>query len=106
MLGTIFRSIRDFLRSNFIAGMFIAVPFAITVVFLVWVWGKIDIPLRQIFDVAVTPDGMPWTDAGSAIEHSEYRRLLIPGISASLVLVCVLLLGILTRSIIGRMALN
>jgi uncharacterized membrane protein len=106
MIGTVFRSVRDFLRSNFIAGMFIAVPFAITVVFLVWVWGKVDVPLRQIFDVALTPDGMPWQGAGSAIDNSEYRRLLIPAISASLVLLCVLILGILTRSIIGRMFLG
>lgn len=105
MLGTIFRSIRDFLRSNFIAGMFIAVPFAITVVFLVWVWKSINKPLAQIFEVTFNED-FPLSQVGAAISNSDYGQLLVPLVSAALVLLCVLILGILTRSIIGRMALN
>ena len=105
MIGTLFRLVRDFLRSNFIAGMFIAVPFAITVVFLVWVWGKINKPLSQIFAVAFNED-FPLSQVGTAISSSNYGQLLIPVVSACVVLFCVLVLGILTRSIIGRMMLG
>jgi uncharacterized membrane protein len=106
MIVGLFRFIRDFLRSNFIAGMFIAVPFAITVIFLVWVWQKVDEPLAQIFNVAAKSKELPWAGVGTAIDQGKYTEVLVPVISLMLVLVAVLVLGIMTRSIIGRMALR
>jgi uncharacterized membrane protein len=106
MVLSLFRSIRSFFRSNFIAGLFIAVPFGITVAALIWVWGKINKPLAQIFDVAVSTEDFPWAGVGTAIEHSNYQNLLVPIVSLMLVLLSVLALGILTRSIIGRIALS
>ncbi len=104
MLRKAVKYIRDFLRANFFAGMFIAVPFAFTVSLLVFLWGKINKPLAQIFDVVITEE-MPWSEIGAAIGESSYGRLLVPLVSALLVLLAVLILGILTRSIIGRMVL-
>jgi uncharacterized membrane protein len=106
MVLSLFRAIRDFFRSNFVAGLFIAVPFGITVAALIWVWGKINKPLAQIFDVAVSTEDFPWSGVGTAVESSNYRQLLVPIISLLLVLVAVLALGILTRSIIGRITLS
>jgi uncharacterized membrane protein len=106
MVLSLFRSIRDFFRSNFVAGMFIAVPFGVTVASLVWLWGKINKPLADIFNVAVRTEDFPWSGVGDAIQASNYRQLLVPIVSLFLVLLSVLALGILTRSIIGRIALS
>lgn len=105
MLRKIARALRDFLRTNFFAGVFLAVPFAITIIFLAWVWGKIHGPLKQIYENAVSREDMPWSDIGMAIQDNNYGMLVVPLISLALVLLAVLILGIIARSIIGRMML-
>jgi|GEM_PF-1083366 len=106
MIRTVYVSIRDFLRSNLIAGMFIAVPFGVTVVALVWLWGIVHAPLKQIFKVSFRTEQMPWADVGEAIQSSNYEMLLVPLTSGAIVLIAVLMLGMLTRSIIGRVAIG
>ena len=100
------KAIRAYLRICFLAGIFVALPVMFTVVCLVWIWSKINTPLKVIFNVAATQEKMPWSDIGEAIENSDYSLLFVPLISAALVLLAVLLLGMLTRSIIGRVILN
>ena len=102
----IVRALRNYLRVSFLAGMFIALPVAFTIVCMVWVWGLINTPLKKIFNVAVSQETMPWSEIGEAIEQSDFSRLFIPLISAGLVLLAVLVLGMITRSIIGRIALS
>ena len=105
MLRKLFRSLREFLRSNFLAGFFLAVPFAITIAALAWVWGKIHGPLKKIFEFTVQAEEMPWSDIGTAIQENDFSMLIVPVVGLSLVLAAVLFLGILARSIIGRMFL-
>lgn len=105
MIFKLLRTLRNYLRVSFFAGMFIAVPFGVTVAVMVWLWGKVNTPLMKIFSVAVTAEDAPWYEFGVAIENSDYHRFLVPLVSASLVLAAVLILGMLTRSIIGRMML-
>lgn len=105
MIVGIFKAIVRFLRANFIAGVFIAVPFAITIWFLSWAWNYIQSPLNKFFKIAAGPDDTPWANIFDAIQSSDYNRLFVPMVSLALILFSVLLLGILTRSIIGRMAL-
>ena len=95
----------DFLRANFFAGLFIAVPFAITIVFLAWIWSQINQPLIAIFKTASKTQEMPWSGILSAIQSSDLSALFVPLVSLTLVLSAILFLGILARSIIGRVAL-
>jgi uncharacterized membrane protein len=107
MLSSIVRGIKQFFRANFLAGLFVAVPFSITIVFLVWMWGKLQQPLERFFDFTLSSnEGAPWMGFVEAIEKSDARQLLIPLISLILLVIAILLLGILARSIIGQIALN
>ncbi len=101
----IFRSIIRFLRANLFAGFFIAVPFALTVAFIIWLWVKIDGPLRGIFKIAGSQEEMPWYRLYQAIDSSKYDDIIVPVIGLAILLTAILVLGILARSIIGRMAL-
>ncbi|HYF50192.1 MAG TPA: DUF502 domain-containing protein [Planctomycetota bacterium] len=105
MFRKLLRSLRAFLRANFLAGFFLAVPFTITIALLAWVWGKIHGPLKTIFKYTVTAEEMPWSDIGTAIQDNDFSMLIVPMISLALVLGAVLFLGIIARSIIGRMFL-
>lgn len=105
MIVRLFRYIRGFIRANFIAGMFIAVPFAITIAFLLWLWSIIEEPLARFFKIASLPKGLPWSRLFTAITNSKYDDLFIPLVSLFILLLAVLVLGIITRSIIGRLAL-
>jgi uncharacterized membrane protein len=105
MLRKLLRSLRNFLRTNFLAGFFLAVPFAITIAALAWVWGKIHGPLKQIFEYTVNAEEMPWSEIGNAIQGNDYSMLIVPLISLAMVLLAVLIFGIIARSIIGRMFL-
>ncbi|HYG75877.1 MAG TPA: DUF502 domain-containing protein [Planctomycetota bacterium] len=101
----ILKSIYAFLRSNFLAGFFIAIPFAATIFFIIWLWGQIDEPLRQVFNLASKPAEMPWSRLFSGIRNSKYDEMFVPIIGLVLLLFAILFLGILARSIIGRMLL-
>lgn len=109
MITRAVRRIASFLRANFFAGLFIAVPFAVTIVFLVWLWSKLQEPLKKfcerVFAIASGPEDTPWASIFEAIESSNYHKLWVPLISLAIILAAVLLLGIITRSIMGRMAL-
>jgi uncharacterized membrane protein len=99
------KAIRSFFRTNFLAGFFLAIPFAITVGALMWVWSKIHGPLKKIFEIAVEQDDMPWSDIGSAIQDNNFAMLIVPLIGLGIVFAAVLAFGIIARSIIGRMIL-
>jgi len=107
MLTGVFRSLRSFFRANFLAGVFVAVPFAITVVFLAYLWRLLQQPLERFFNLTMNPtESMPWAGIVDAIERSDARFLLIPLISLFLLVICVLFLGIIARSIIGRIFIS
>lgn len=107
MLTGFFRSLRTFFRANFLAGVFVAVPFAITVVFLGWLWDRLQLPLERFFNFTVNrTDSTPWAGIIDAIEKSDARYVLIPLISLFLVIILLLTLGIIARSIIGRIAIS
>ncbi len=105
MTQTVVPSIRRFLRANFIAGMFVALPIAITVVFLIWLWNLLDGPLSTIFGFSKVAGGS-LERIRDAIESSDYSQLLVPFLGLSILVLAVLVLGILTRSIIGRWVLG
>jgi len=102
----IIRLLRDFLRKNFFAGFFVAVPFAVTVGFIIWLWVQIDGPLQQIFDVAGKREGMPWYRMYVSIDQSDAKEFIVPVLGLCILLLSILVLGIVVRSIIGRMALS
>jgi len=87
------------------AGMFIAVPFAITIYFFMLLWSRIADPLDRFFKIASLPKGMPWSRLFEAIADSKYDDIYIPLVSLFILLVAVLILGLIARSIFGRMAL-
>ena len=103
----LYRAFRDKLRSDFFAGLFIAVPLAITIVLLAWLWEKIDKPLQGVFKIA--GDGTQETPLFRlfyAIRSSQFQQVFVPLVGLAIVFFGVLALGILARSIIGRIALN
>lgn len=100
-----FRSIRNFLRANFFAGFFVVVPFAVTVGFIIWLWVPLDNALRKVFDIAGQQEEMPWYRMYAAIRSSKYDDFFVPVIGLAILLTAILFLGIIARSIIGRMAL-
>ena len=113
MVISLFKSIYRFFRANFFAGLFIAVPFAITIAFLIWLWEKIDEPLLKVFTLigygkfnyeGFKPEN-PWSRMFYAIDKGKWGDLLEPVIGLLIVLFFVLFLGVITRSIIGRMFL-
>ena len=99
------RSIIRFLRANLFAGFFIAVPFAITSAFIIWLWIQIDGPLRRVFDIAGSREEMPWFGLYEAITSSQFKKIIVPIVGLAILLIAILILGIVARSIIGRMAL-
>lgn len=103
---SIVRRFRDFLRANFIAGMFVAMPLGITVAALILVWEKIDGPLKRVFDVT-QESGAPWERLFDSIsERPEYQRIIVPVLGLLILFAAVLLLGLLIRSILGRYLLG
>ena len=96
---------RDFLRASFIAGFFVALPTALTVVVLLWVWDKLDGPLSQVFKLSGMPPGM-WQITVNAIEKNEIGQLFMPLMGLFVLLIVVLLLGVLVRSFVGRYLLS
>jgi len=110
MIGKIIRLIAGFFRANFFAGLFIATPFGATILLLIFLWGKLQEPVKkfceQVFDIASGPEDTPWASIFSAVESSNYSKLLVPLIGLLIILGALLFLGIITRSIMGRMALR
>lgn len=97
---------RAFLRSNFIAGVFVALPLGITVASLIWVWEKIDGPLKRIFQ-ATQQSGAPWERLFKSMAgRPEYENLVVPLLGLLFLLASVLVLGMLIRSILGRFMLG
>ena len=106
MLRRIWTAIRTFLRSNLVAGLFVAVPFAIIIAFLAVVWDRINKPLQNVFNtVSKTQNDMPWSKILFAIKDSKYEELVVPAISLLIIFVGIIFLGIVARSIIGRVLL-
>ena len=92
--------IRDFMRANFIAGMFIALPLAITTASLIWLWDLMDGPLSRIF--GYTQKAGTFSRIQDALRGSRYEELLPPLMGLMILILAILVLGIITRSIIGR----
>ena len=101
----VLKALYAFLRANFLAGFFIAIPFVATILLMVWLWSQIDEPLRKVFNIASTPSEMPWSRMMVAIKDSRYDELFVPVIGLILLLFAILFLGIIARSIIGRVVL-
>lgn len=110
MIGKLLRLIIGFFRANFFAGLLIAAPFGATIALLAYLWSKLQGPVKkfceQVFDIAAGPEDTPWASIFSAVESSNYSKLLVPLIGLLIILVAVLFLGIITRSIVGRVALR
>ena len=99
-------ALRSFIRANLIAGLFVSVPFAIVIGFLIWIWSKVNEPLSKIFSTFnSTQTEMPWSSILYAIQNSQFEKLIVPVISLFLIFFGVLFLGIVARSIIGRILL-
>jgi len=108
MARGLMRGFRDYVRANFIAGMFVALPLAITVAALVWVWEWLDNPLREIFGFTEgATSKAPWWRFLSAVKGtSRYEDLIVPLLGLFILLLAVLVLGTIIRSIIGRYILS
>lgn len=107
-MAKIVNPIRAFIRSNFIAGLFVAVPTAITVVVLLWFWNAMDGPLRFVFGLSQVGGvgGGSYERVVDAIKNSDWGQLLIPLLGLALLVLLVLFLGIVIRSFIGRWLLG
>lgn len=108
MLFRVFRSFRQFLRDNFFAGVFVTVPFAVTIACLAWVWQQIDDPLRSFFNLvtgSAKKEG-PWTTLLHAITESNYSNATVPLLGLVLIIILVMIIGMIMRSIIGRVLLK
>ena len=91
-----------FLRVSFLAGLFVALPLGISVGALIWLWGKLDAPLRAIFGYADVP-GAPWERLAQVFGGSpHYEDIVVPLLGLCLLIVALVVLGILVRSIVGR----
>ncbi|MCW8130002.1 MAG: DUF502 domain-containing protein [Planctomycetota bacterium] len=101
---SIAQRITYFLRTNFVAGMFIALPLGVTVGLLVWIWGKMLPPLNFIF--GITKDTDLIGSITEAFKGSQYSLLLPPLLGLTILLLSVLILGIITRSFLGRFFLG
>jgi len=100
------RRFRAFLRANFIAGVFVALPLGITVVALIWAWKQIDGPLKSIFQ-ATEKSGAPWERLFKSIAgRPEYESIVVPLLGLLVLLLAVLVLGVIIRSILGRFMLG
>jgi len=99
-------AIRNFLRANLLAGLFIAMPFAITIGALVWLWFRLNEPLNEIFKFAKSQPNTPWYRFLSSINDSANSKYFVPLVSMTLIFFTVLFLGIVARSIIGRIVLS
>lgn len=99
-------AIRNFLRANLLAGLFIALPFAITIGALVWLWFQLNTPLKEIFKFAKSQPNTPWYRFLTAINDSASSQYFVPLVSMALIFITVLFLGIVARSIIGRVVLS
>jgi len=100
----LFQRVAHFLRANFVAGMFIALPLAVTVALLVWLWGKMVGPLRTVF--GFTEKAGVLDTLLEAFQGSQYALLLPPLLGLCILVLAVLVLGILTRSFLGRFFLG
>lgn len=100
------RRVTYFLRTNFVAGMFIALPMAITVAVLVWIWQQLDGPLSTIFGFTNTAGGMGDRLKRFAEGTPLPEDIIVPLIGLGILMVAVLVLGILTRSFLGRFFLG
>ena len=101
----LFSKFRDFLRASFIAGFFVALPTALTMAVLLWVWDYLDGPLSQIFKISGKAPGM-WQRTVNAIQTDEFGQLFVPLMGLFVLMIVVLLLGVLVRSFIGRYVLG
>src|ERR1043165_6311347 len=99
-------AIRNFLRSNLLAGLFIALPFAVTIGALIWLWMQMNKPLTDFFNLANSQPNTPWHRFLTMIHNAKYNEYFVPLVSMALIFLGVLFLGILARSIIGRIVLS
>ena len=98
-LQTDYKEIRKFLRTHFVTGLIVAVPFAVTIACLAWVWQQIDPPLSTVFRIVTgteTQEG-PW---------SKYRTTVVPLIGFLVSVMMVTALGVIMRSVFGRRLLK
>lgn len=105
MIVNFFKSIRQFLRDNFIAGLLAVVPAAVTLACLAWVWQQIDQPLSNFFKLVSGGSDSnlgPWTKFYRAVTNSQYEGTVGPLIGLILIVISVMLIGLVMRSIIGR----
>ncbi len=100
-----YTSVRNFLRSNFITGLLVAVPFALTIACLAWFWQKIDEPLHNVFELTESKNA-PWSELFKAVKASEYKAMFVPLLGFALIVTGVTLLGVFMRSVVGRRILR
>src|SRR5947207_660082 len=99
---------RDFVRRNFVTGFLVAVPFAVTIACLAWVWQQIDGPLSSFFQyvTGTQPSEGPWYKLYHALTASKFGEAVIPLIGLILIFFIVVLLGVIMRSFIGTQILK
>src|SRR5579862_2970905 len=106
MFKRAFIAIRNFLRANLLAGMFIALPFAITIGALIWLWFQLNKPLTEVFSIANSAPNSPWYRFLTKVHDAKGHEYFVPMVSLALIFIAVLFLGIVARSIIGRIVLS
>jgi uncharacterized membrane protein len=77
---------------------------AITVAALIWLWGKLQAPLRKIF--GFTEQGELWDPILNISQGSSFAELLPPLFGLCILILAVLILGVIIRSIIGQYLLS
>ena len=106
-LETFFQKVRNFLRTNFVTGLLVAVPFALTIFCLAWFWKQIDEPLSSVFHLVGTKsDEGPWAKLYHGLVDSQYKDMVVPLIGFLLIVMLVTVLGVIMRSVVGRRILT
>lgn len=108
MASGVFARVRDFIRRNFVTGFLVAVPFAVTIACLAWVWQQIDGPLNSFFHFVTgnpSTEG-PWYKLYHAMTASKFGEAVIPLVGLLLIFFIVVLLGMIMRSFIGTQILR
>ncbi|MCZ7648264.1 MAG: DUF502 domain-containing protein [Planctomycetota bacterium] len=86
--------------------MFIALPLAITVAVLVWLWQQLDGPLSFVFGFTTAAGGMSERLNRWLQGTPHAADLMVPLLGLCILIVAVLVLGILIRSILGQFLLS
>jgi uncharacterized membrane protein len=94
-LSRILAFISRFFRQNLLAGILVAVPAAITIYVILFIWQKLDGSLRELLQERPPDSGMP-----------DLSFLNFPGMGVVLLVLLLVVAGLLGRTLLGKRLLR